>query len=82
MLAPSRPLFAGAVKRNLAINDNCHELIALDVLELHHLMTAPRQLPPAAGLLGILLDRPVFVVSDSERAIYPYALATCSLDRY
>jgi hypothetical protein len=55
-----------AVKRNLAIDDNRHELIALYIFELHHLMTAPRQLPPAAGLLGILLDGPVFVTLNAE----------------
>jgi len=55
-----------AVERNLAIDNNGYELIALYIFELHHLMTAPRQLPPAVRLLAILLDRLVFVTFDAE----------------
>ena len=78
---PSRSLFASTVIRNLTIDDNRHELVAFYVLELHNLMSAPSKLPPAAGFLRVLFDRPVFVTFDAE-CNHLQALATSSPDRY
>jgi hypothetical protein len=64
---PSVPLLASSVKCDLAIHHNRHEPVIFCVLELHNLMTAPRQSPPATGLLRVLLDRLIFVPSDCER---------------
>ena len=65
-MGSSPPLLASTVKRNLAIHHNRHEPVTFCVLELHDLMTTPRQLPPSARLLRILFDRLVFVPSDCE----------------
>jgi pimeloyl-ACP methyl ester carboxylesterase len=48
--SPSRQFLATTVKRNLAIDHNRHELVALGVLELHDLMTAAGQLSPSTRL--------------------------------
>ncbi len=53
-MGSSGTLLAGTVKRNFTIHRNRHELVIFCVLELHDLMTTPRQLPPSAWLLRVL----------------------------
>ena len=77
----SRSPFAGAVERNLAIDNNRHEPVAFRVFELHNPMPTSRQLTPPAGLLCILFDRLVFVARDCERCRFQ-VLATRAADRY
>ena len=43
---------AGTVERDLAIDNNCHEVIALGIFELHDLMPAASQLPHRLGFSG------------------------------
>jgi hypothetical protein len=64
-------LLASTVERDLAIDNNCREFIALGILELHHLMAAARKLAPSARLLRVLLDGLVFVPVNSKRSSNP-----------
>ncbi len=64
---PSVPLFARSVIRDLAIDNSRYKFVMFRIFELHNLMTAPRQLPPAARLVRVLFDRLIVVPSDSER---------------
>src|SRR6516165_923500 len=76
----SVPLLAGAVKSDLAIDNNRHEFIALSVLELNDLMTAASQLCPSARRLRILLYSLVLVAVDTE-CDGPQTLTTCAAYR-
>jgi hypothetical protein len=48
-----------AIHRNLAINGNRYESIALDILELNNLMPSSCELSPPAWFLRVLFDRGV-----------------------
>jgi hypothetical protein len=78
---PSVPLLAGSVIRGLAIDNNRYKFVTLHIFELHNLMTAPRQLPPAARLVRALFDRLIIVPSDGERC-GSQVLPTRRADRY
>ena len=76
----SLPLHGITVERYLAVDSNCHEFVALGVLELHDLTTAPRQLSPPAWLFGVLFNGLVFVTLNPKRSGFQ-PLAARAADR-
>jgi len=74
------PRLAAAVKRDLAVDGNRYELVALGIFELHNLMTGPRQFSPSAWLLRILFDRLILVTCD-RKSCGPQLLLTGAADR-
>ena len=75
------PLLACTVERDLAIDHDSHEFVALRVLDLDDLMTAAGQLSPSARLLGVLLDCLVCMPINSK-CCDSQPLTTCSPDGY
>jgi hypothetical protein len=55
-----------AVYFQFAVHRHGDILVGIYIPKLDHSVSIPRQLPPSAGLFGILLDRLIFMAVDSE----------------